>query len=332
MGERTTVVDVARRASVSPSTVSRVFNGVTNVDPDLVKRVRKAAAELSYVPNPYGRALRRQRSESWTVIVADLQNPFYTQLVAVIESIANEQGFSVLICVSDEDLEKERRHIQVAVSQHIAGVVISPSSESHTDLSPLARAGIPVVVVDRQAFEYSGASVMTDNQQVGVLAAQHLLERGYRHPAIVTSAIDIWPEHGRVRGFVETFRSAGIEIPDSRVYPIDVHAGASQDRMRQMLAENPDLDALYTVNGPLTASAFLFLETAGIAIPGDVALLGVDDNEWTSMVTPAVTVVRQPVSEVGRIAAELLSQPDGLSRFAGARVVLPPELVVRSST
>lgn len=332
MAERVTVVEVAQRANVSAATVSRVFNGVSTVDPDLAKRVRRAASDLSYVPNPYGRALRRQRSDIWAVIVSDLQNPFYTRLVADIESIANAQGFSVMLCASDEDLEKERRHIQVALSQQMAGVVISPSSESRTDLSALTNAGIPVVVVDRNVAGYGGASVMVDNAKVGQLAAAHLLDRGYKTPAIITSSKDVSSAHGRRRGFVEAIRRAGVEIPDSRIYPTDLRYDSGRETVLRMLEEHPEIDALFTVNGPLTAAAFTVLKGEGIMMPDRIALIGVDDDQWTAMVTPAVTVVRQPVSEVGRIAGELLGQLSGLKSLAGATVVLSPELVVRESS
>lgn len=332
MGDRITVLDVAQRANVSAATVSRVFNGVSSVDPDLAKRVKKAAADLDYVPNPYGRALRRQKSDIWAVIVSDLQNPFYTRLVADIESIANEHGYAVMLCASDEDLQKERQHIQVALSQQMAGVVISPASESRTDISVLTNAGIPVVVVDRRVAGYSGASVMVDNAQVGHLAAQHLIERGYRMPACITSSKDVSSAHGRRRGFVEALRRAGIDIPDERIYPTDLRYDSGRETVLRMLEDHPEIDSLFTVNGPLTAAAFTVLQSEGVQIPERVALIGVDDDQWTAMVTPSVTVVRQPVSEVGRIAGELLSQLSGLKSLAGATVVLSPELVVRGST
>ncbi len=331
MGDRITVQDVAKRAKVSAATVSRVFNGVSSVDPDMVKRVRKAASDLSYVPNPYGRALRRQQSDIWTVIVSDLQNPFYTRLVADIESIGKEQGFSVMLATSDEDLEKERRHIEVALSQQMAGVVISPSSESQTDLTALMEAGIPVVVVDRHISGYTGASVMVDNVQVGTLAAEHLLQCGYRTPAVMTSSKDVSSAHDRSRGFVDTLRAAGVLVPSERIYTTDLRYDSGRETMLRMLKEHPEIDSLFTVNGPLTAAAFTVFKDEEIAVPETVALVGVDDDQWTAMVTPAVTVVRQPVSDVGRIAGELLSQANGLKSLAGAKVVLSPELVVRES-
>lgn len=332
MSDRVTVLDVAHRANVSAATVSRVFNSVASVDPDLAKRVRKAASDLSYVPNPNGRALRRQRSDLWAVIVSDLQNPFYTRLVADIESIGNEQGFSVMLCASDEDLEKERRHIQVALSQRMAGVVISPSSESRTDVSVLTEAGIPVVVVDRRVAGYSGASVMVDNLQVGNLAAQHFLDRGYTVPACITSSKDVSSAHGRRRGFVETLGRAGIEVPTERIFSTDLRYESGRETVLRMLEAHPEVDSLFTVNGPLTAAAFTVLKGEGVEIPERIALIGVDDDQWTAMVTPSVTVIRQPVSEVGRIAGELLCQLSRLKSLAGATVVLSPELVVREST
>jgi LacI family transcriptional regulator len=145
-----TIYDVAQLASVSPSTVSRVVNGRGNVDAELTRRVREAVATLNYRPNRVARNLRRQTSAVWQVIISDVENPHFTALVRGIEDVAHAGGRSVVLCNSDEDLAKERRYVDIAVSERAAGVIISPASASHSTLGPLLERGVPVVTIDRR--------------------------------------------------------------------------------------------------------------------------------------------------------------------------------------
>ncbi|MCI5825827.1 MAG: LacI family transcriptional regulator [Arcanobacterium sp.] len=331
MKARVTIREVAEQAGVSISTVSRVFNGVQTVDPALVKKIKKAAERLSYVPNPAGRALRLQRSDIWAVIVSDLQNPFYTQMVANIENVAAQHGFGVMLSTSEEDIKKERRQLIAAVSQRMAGVIISPASESQTDLSILTEAHIPVVVVDRNVKSYRGSSVVVDNNQVGWLAANHLVENGYVKPLLISSSKEVSSAHGRRGGFVRALADQGIEIPDKRVYSSDLRFESGRDAVIRALNENSDVDSIFTVNGPLTAAAFGVLKELNIQIPRDIALMGVDDEQWTSMVTPSVSVIRQPVAEIGKRAGQMLAQANN-NDLPYETVVLHPQLIVRDST
>jgi LacI family transcriptional regulator len=331
-GRPVTIRDVAKSAGVSSATVSRVLNGVGSVAPDLADRVRAAAAETRYVPNSNGRALRRQVSDVWAAIVSDVQNPFFTGVVAAIERVALTSGFSVVLCNSDEQLTRERDYLGVAIAQQMAGVVIAVTSEVESDLAPLVSAGIPTVVVDRRVHDHVGDAVLVDNRLAGRLAADHLIEQGYRRLACITGPADVSTAEDRLAGFQERLADAGMPIRLDWIRRENLRAEGGEAAMRTLLASAERPDAVFTTNGPLTEGAYQVLQAEGMAIPGDLALIGVDDDHWTRMVSPQVTVIQQPVAEIGRLAGDLLADRATNGTREPRQIILTPALLPRAST
>ncbi|MGO1315539.1 MAG: LacI family DNA-binding transcriptional regulator [Cellulomonadaceae bacterium] len=331
-----TITDVARAAQVSTATVSRVLNRVSTVDPVLAERVQAAIARTGYVPNGAGRALRRQRSDTWAAIVPDVQNPFFTAVVAAVEEIASESGYSVVLCNTDERIDQERRYIQTAIGHRMSGVVIAAASARFSDLTPLEDAGIPIVLVDRAAVHTTGDSVLVDNTRAGELAADHLLDLGHRRFACIAGPADVSTAQDRLTGFRRALAARGVAAADVQVRRGDLRLEGGLSSMRALLEEGPAPDAVFTTNGLSTAGAYRAIQAHGSRMPQDVALVGVDDEFWTRMVTPAISVVRQPVTEIGRTAAQLLaartSSEESVRTRPAQDVVLEPELLPRAST
>lgn len=324
-----TIRDVAHQAGVSTATVSRVFSGIRSVDHVLAARVRAAATAVDYVPNAAGRALRRQVSDTWAAIVPDVQNPFFTALVAAVESVAVQQGFSVMLCNTNADLDREQKYLAAAVAQRMAGIVVAVTSETHSDLGPIVRAGMASVVVDRRVHDFVSDTVLVDNLLAGRLAATHLLERGYRRPACLVGPADVSTSEDRLTGFRMALQEAGRPLADERVVRTDLRASAGEAATRVLLDQTAVPDAVFAANGPLTAGAFLAIQ--GLA-PDGVALIGVDDDQWTRMVSPQVSVIRQPVTEIGRRAGELLAARSKKPDIPPQHILLRPQLITRGST
>src|ERR1044072_4654321 len=173
-----TISDVASRAGVSTATVSRALNGKSTVDPGLVARVVEAAQELGYQPNGPARNLRRQETAVLALIISDVENPFFTSIARGVEDVAHEVGYSVVLCNSDESPEKERRYIDVAIQERVAGVVLSPTGMP-TNVDALTTRGTPLVAVDRPLPDASADMVLVDTKQAAKEAAAHLLAQGY---------------------------------------------------------------------------------------------------------------------------------------------------------
>lgn len=328
--KRPTIAEVAQSAGVSQATVSRVMNGKASVDAELAARVVDAARQLNYVPNTSGRALRRQRSHVWALIVPDIQNPFFTALVSDFEAVAGERGVPVMLCATNDDLAKERRYIEAAVAQQMAGVLIAVASERKTDLTPLEQAGIPVVLIDRRVRRSAANSVTVDNELVGRLAAEHLLDQGVRRAACLTGGRDVSPALDRGRGFCDAMAAAGHPVAAEHVVATNLRVEGSEREAERLLADDT-IEALFCVNGLSTAGGYQAIQRLHRTMPDDLALIGVDDDHWTRMVDPQVSVVVQPVRELARWAAELLTRAEGAAGDA-TNIVLAPRLVVRGST
>lgn len=326
------ITDVAEAAGVSTATVSRVLNGSTSVSPELVDRVRQAALATRYIRNPNGRALRRQRSDMWAVVVSDLQNPFFTSLVAAVERVAAGAGYSVMLCNTDEQLDRENTYLDAAIAQRMAGVVVSVTSEGESDLARLVRSQVPTVVVDRRVHDFTGDSILLDNVRAGRLAAEHLLELGHRDVLCLAGPSGVSTTEDRLQGVREAFADAGITFDPSRMMRTDLRAADAEEIVAAALTSGPRPDAIFALNGPLTTGAYRAVQTSGLRIPDEISLLGFDDDRWTRMVTPAVTLIAQPVDEMGIRAAERIVARAADPQIEPVHVLLPPRLEVRGST
>ncbi len=327
-----TIQDVARTAGVSTATVSRVLNGASTVDASLAERVRRAAAETRYVPNTTGRALRRQVSDIWAAVVSDVQNPFFTTMVAALQSVAESAGVAVVLCNTDEQLARERSYLQAAVAQRMSGVVVAVASERDSDLSPVLNAQIPVVVVDRRLQGYTGDAVLVDNASCGRLAAEHLLEQGFRRIACIAGPSDVSTTEDRLDGFRAALAAAGTPLAEHYTRRANLRPEGGQEAMVALMSMPEPPDAVFATNGPLTVGAYLASQELGREIPDDVALVGVDDDQWTRIVSPRVTVVQQPVAEIGRLAGEVLARHSRDGSRQPEQLVLAPTLLVRESS
>ncbi|MDR1825581.1 MAG: LacI family transcriptional regulator [Bifidobacteriaceae bacterium] len=330
MAARVTIRDVASAAGVSVATVSRVLNGHPGVGPGLAKRVQKAAQSLGYVPDPAGRALRRQVADMWNVIVPDF-HAFFTAVIDTVEGVAMEQGIAVLVSNTRASLEYERRYIAAASAHRAAGAIVAVVSEHESDVSPLLEGGAPVVLLDRRVDSFKGDTVLLDNHLAGRLVAEHLLGQGFRNMACITGPAAVSATEERLQGFADALATAGRPLDPAHIVHADLEPAAGRQAMRSLLAGPNPPEAVYADAVSLTLGSFQALAERPVGSP-PVALAGQDDDLWTELVRPAVTVVRQPVADLGKVAASQL-----LARMAGddapaSLKVLPPELVVRESS
>ncbi|WP_218683162.1 LacI family DNA-binding transcriptional regulator, partial [Microbacterium sp. BF1] len=182
-----TIYDVAELAGVSPATVSRVFNG-TSVSEEKVAAVRDAAAKLNFTPNRTARTLRRQSSEVIALVIPDIENPYFTEMARGVEDVASEAGYSVVLCNSDAQLEKEATYLRIAIAEHMSGIIIATADEQ-SNLDSILATGRPVVAVDRSTT-YDIDGVVMANRAAGTSATRDLIDAGYRRIAYIGG-----PEH-----------------------------------------------------------------------------------------------------------------------------------------
>ena len=323
--------DVAAAAGVSPATVSRVMNGSGTVSPDRAAAVLEAAQRLGYTPSGPARALRQQRARVWAAIIADIENPFFTEMVRGIADVASTEGHRLVLCNTDEDIDKEAAYLGVALAEQMAGVVIALAS-ADSDLRPLLDRRVPVVAVDRRPTHYEDAldSVVVDNALGARQATEHLIAGGAARIACITGPARATTAQERLTGYQQGLAGAGRRSVAALVRHADFRAEGGYAAARGLLAAKDRPDALFVANNLMTLGALRAARDVGLRVPDDLLLVGFDDAPWTTLMDPQLTVVAQPTYEMGRQAARLLAtaSPDLPARH----VVLPPTLVVRGSS
>ena len=202
-----TISDVAARAGVSTATVSRALNGKSTVDRDLVARVRKAAEELGYQPNGPARNLRRQEAAVVALIISDVENPFFTAIARGVEDVAHEVGYSVVLCNSDENAEKENRYIDIAIQERVAGVILSPTGTT-TSVAKLANRGTAYVAVDRPLPGQDSDVVLVDTRLAARQATTHLIAQGYERVGCITGPTGVRTADDRLAGYRDALKAA----------------------------------------------------------------------------------------------------------------------------
>ncbi|MFD8331499.1 LacI family DNA-binding transcriptional regulator [Streptomyces solisilvae] len=328
-----TIHDVARAAGVSPATVSRVFNG-GKVTPARALSVQEAAAALGFAPNRVARSLRKQRSSVIALIIPDIENPFFTSLARGVEDAAQRTSLSVVLCNSDEDTEKERRYLEVALGEQMAGVIVAAASQDETDLGPLTDRGVPVVAVDRRPRDAEVDAVRVDNHHGGEVATRHLLQAGYRRIACITGPEGASTSEERLAGHRAALSAAqgGAAAADNTyIRHADFRVEGGRVAMRELLALPEPPDAVFVANNLMTIGVLDALGEAGRTPPG-VGVLSFGDVPWASLVRPSLTAVELPSYELGRTAADLLLQRRDCSLSPVQTVVLRTKLQVREST
>ena len=325
------IIDVARRAGVSAATVSRALNDVATVDPALVERVRAAADELGYRPNSVARNLRRQRTDVWALIISDIQNPFFTEVARGVEDVASERGFSVLLCNSDEDPAKESRYLRVAEQEQVAGVIISPNMRG-SDVTRMVQASIPVVTIDR-TVRTPVDSVLVHSRDGAREATAHLFASGWRRPACVTGPEYAETAESRLEGYRDAVKAARRRPARSLVRHADFQEETARSATASLLDGRNPPDSIFVANATMALGVLAELADRRLKPGRDIGLVAFDDAPWAQLIDPPLTVVAQPTHDIGATAARLL-----VERIAGAaprrprRVVLSPELIVRSSS
>jgi DNA-binding LacI/PurR family transcriptional regulator len=324
---------VARRAGVSIATVSRVLNGVDTVDAALAERVRAACLDLQYRPNRAARALAGRGPATMGLLVGDLQNPFFMEVVRGVEDVAQRNGYLLVLGNSSEDPGKERQYIEVLCAEPVAGAIIVPTRERQPALQLFRERDIPVVAVDRRVRDRSIDAVLIDNVSAACEALTHLIANGYRRIGLITGPQTTTTGRERLMGYRQALQAAGI-APDPA---LERRGPFTEDSGRRLAEELLDLDnpveALFTANNRLTKGALEALHARSLRVPDDVAVVGFDEVPWAVPGSLALTTVTQPAYELGSTAAlRLIQRLQHRGPLVRQEIVLAHQLCIRDSS
>ncbi|HUX39966.1 MAG TPA: LacI family DNA-binding transcriptional regulator [Rectinemataceae bacterium] len=336
----TTIQDVANKAKVSISTVSHVLNKTRHVEKTRHDRVVAAVKELGYRPNQLARGLRGAGSKTIGLIISDIREEFFAGLTKAVESAANERGYLVTLCDSEEDPEKEARYIEILADRGVDGIILAPVDRNVTVRVP--RGGnLPVVLVDRRSEESGLDFVGIENGRSAREATRHLVGLGRKKLGFIGHEMAIATMGERAEGFVAAMEELGL-ADEARVLTLRSRAGDNKAKVKRWLAKSPDLDGIICGNANLCYLTLSVLEESGVEVPGKMAVVSFDDPECFRFMRSPITAIRQPTERIGATAFDvLLAKVEGrattgtgasnLDAPEASEYIIPARLIVRES-
>lgn len=332
-----TIHDVAARAGVSTATVSRILSGVLAGRPETRARVLTAVADLGYRPSGVARSLKLGSTGILGLIVTDILNPFYPELVRAIEDAARSSELAVVLCNGQEDADREAAYLELLAERRVDGVVIASGSLSERHGRWLADAPLPVVLVNCRLADGSRPAILTDNRAAARVAAEHLLGLGHRRIGHITGRPVDAATEDRLAGVRDAIAAAGLSRDDLIVIEGDGHAAGGERAMYRLRELAPDVTAVACYNDLTAIGAMEALRRQGLRVPRDMSVVGFDNIGLATLVDPPLTTVAQDIGTMARWALDRLREAIGRNgRTDGTggsqEMVLPVRLVVRGST
>lgn len=327
------ITDVARRAGVSPATVSRVYNQPEIVSPGTRERVLSAAAELQYVPHAIARGLATGRSGVVGLIVPDITNPYFGHIARGCADVLNSRQITVALYNSDEQSSREH-HMRLLVSQRQAdGLIVASQAASISETAEkLPEVGAPTVYVERRPDQPGIDAVLVDNRQAAKQAAEYLMALGHRRIATITGLMNTITGQDRFRGFVDRLAQAGIQTPDAYVVQADFKLEGAAAAARKIMALVDPPTAVFVASDLMAYGAIGEFVAHGWRVPGDISVIGCEDLPFSQYFVPTLTTIRVPIYDIGRRAAQLLMRRLQKPSRKPTIEVLGAELVARQST
>lgn len=323
-----TLKDVAEKAGVTVTTVSRVINNRGYISEQTRTKVYEVMKELSYQPNELARSLSKQKTNTIGIIVPHIVHPYFAKLISNLESMAAKHKFKIILCNTKGETEKEKEYIEMCRSNRVSGIILC---SRNVDAKEIVNMEIPVVLIERK-LESGTIGIQCDNYMGGVLATQHLISNGCKNLLHFSGVVnEDMPADARERAFVDICQKNGVKHYEkqctSSVYNhLDYH-----EYIRKTLKKVPEVDGVFASSDLIAAQVIQVCSELGIKIPEQLKLVGFDDVEIAQLTTPTITTIRQPIKEMSEWAIEFIEK-----RLEGEavpeQIKLPVSLVVRQST
>jgi LacI family transcriptional regulator len=329
-----TIVEVAKRASVSIATVSNVIRGTKRVSPDLQERVKTAIRELDYSPNAIARGLKVKQTRMLGMVLPDITNPFFPGIIRGAEDTAFDRDYFLVTANTDEQIGRERRLLAALRSYRADGILLASAPGS--DVSHIRRtiqSGVSVVFLDRPVSGVEADAVLLDNVRGARECVRHLLQFGHRRIAIITGPLTLQNARERLQGYEDALRESDVPVDPALIMEGDYRVESGHRLTKQLLKDRTDVSALFVCNGVMTVGVLNAFEEGGVQCPRDLSLATFDDLTLDHSSHSHLTAVVQPSYEMGSRAATLLmDRIEG--RLTGDPVVhrVVPTLVIRDST
>ena len=324
------IKDVADAAGVSTATVSRVLANKPHVRAEVKERVMAVVKELKYQPNRVAQSLRSNTSRIIALIVADIENPFFQRVSRAVDDVAQELGYNVMLCNTDEDPVKEKKCLELLRVENIAGIILSPTIKGLANFTETYSLNIPMVMIDRQVSNFDVDNVLIDNVSSAHNIVTHLINHGYCRIAGIFGSESTTGQQRR-EGFLKALKDQEIKpIHDLIKYTDPKEEDGFKTAIKLFEMENRP-DAIFTSNSLLASGILRAIRKCKLSIPSDIAVASFDDTTWAKLLEPPLTVIEQPTYEIGRTATEMLIKRINDPSRSNREVVLKTRLIIRQS-
>ena len=324
------MTDVAKRARVSVTTVSHAINNTRPVAEETRNRILRIASELNYYRNASARLLVRGRGNSFGLIISDIENPFYPELIKAFQTAAHDRGFDILLCTTNYDSEDTRKAVQRMMENRVLGVALMTSQFDAALTAELIRSETPVVRLDSGQVKRSLSDIHIDYSHGARQAIANLKQLGHRRLALITGPNSRVSAVTYTNVLLHAISAAGLPKPLLVEGNNRVEGGA--DGARKILLENKRPSAIICGNDLAAVGALQAIQEAGLRVPDDISIIGSDDILLSRYTSPSLTTVRIPRDELGRMAFQSLLKMHNSKSRRGAKFTVETELVVRRST
>lgn len=329
----TTIYDVAKEAGVSIATVSNVINGKGNVGKKKREEIFKVMDRLQYKPSVIASALMGKKTYTLGLLIPDVSNPFFSEIARAVEDMAHAEGYSVIVCSTDNKDERIEKYIRLLEQKSVDGILIGTGVENANIVAQLSENAVPIVMIARETPDIAVHSVLTDDFKGGALAAGHLLGFGHENLAILSENVKVSSSLERVRGFRFALFEAGRTLGDEQIVACRSAIEDGKSATARLLGEADPPTAIFCCNDMLAIGALQAAKERGLRVPEQLSVVGFDDTILSTVTSPTLTTIAQPTGEMAKLAFGLLvSASDNAADAIRQRIVMQPELVVREST
>ncbi|PDO11758.1 MAG: catabolite control protein A [Candidatus Reconcilbacillus cellulovorans] len=327
-----TIYDVAREAGVSMATVSRVVNNNPNVKPQTRKKVFEAIERLGYRPNAVARGLASKRTTTVGVVIPDISNSVFAEVARGIEDIANMYHYNIILCNADKKKEKEIRVINTLLEKQVDGLLFMGGVVTDEHMQAFRTATVPVVLCGTMDERHEMPSVDIDHEQAAYDAVKLLVDSGHRAIGMISGTLqDPLVGYARFRGYRRALEEAGIPFREEYVRVGNYRYESGMETMKYFLELPSRPTAVFCATDEMAIGAIHAVQDAGLRVPEDISIVGLDNVRIASMVRPQLTTVAQPMYDIGAVAMRLLTKLMNKEHVEQTRVVLPHEVIRRHS-
>lgn len=330
----TTLSDIADKADVSVSTVSRVLNekaSQSRISPETEELILRTARELNYKPNHLARGLRLQKTNTIGLVVPDVSNPFFASVTKRVQHVAHEMGYSLIVCNTDENLELEVEHVNLLYRERVDGLIAMPVGQRHEHFNEWMEQDLPLVLLDRCFETFDTDSVVVDNYRGAYEAVEHLIGFGHERIAIVQGLPGTSTSNARLEGYRDALQAHDLAVHDQLIVGEDFRKESGYYETKLLLNLEKPPTAIFLTSDLITLGSLQAIREEDLQIPGDVSLVVFDDFEFAPFLECPLTAVRQPKERMGEMAVKLLIKRLRGRKSEPRQITLQPELIVRES-